>query len=117
VRWGVVACLGLASSCASSQGEEPGSRLLRAFEAGPAPLLERDARGNVVLDVVPSDAAVWVDGVEQGIADDFDGSPRFLSVAPGIRRLELRRPGLKPWATVLVVSAEGRQRIVARLSP
>lgn len=109
--------LGLLGACGLPGAPGTESPALAALATGPGPAFGRAERGNVALDVEPLDAEVWVDGVLQGIADDYDGVPRFLEVAPGVRRVELRKPGLKPWATVLVVGAEGRQRIVARLSP
>lgn len=109
--------LGLLGACGHVGAPGTESPAMRALATGPGPDLGRSERGNVALDVVPSDAEVWVDGVLQGTADDFDGVPRFLEVAPGVRRVELKKPGMKPWATVLVAGAEGRQRIVARLSP
>lgn len=116
-RWGGVVCLGLLGACGHTAPPGAESPAMLALATGPGPWLGRAERGNVALDVLPADAEVFVDGVLQGIADDFDGVPRYLEVAPGVRRVEFRKPGMKPWATVLVVGAEGRQRIVARLSP
>ena len=69
------------------------------------------------LSLEPKDADVYVDGVLQGIADDFDGQPRYLKVEPGLRRVELRKAGLKTWRMELQMAADGRQTITAKLSP
>ena len=54
------------------------------------------ALGYVDLDVKPEDVEVWLDGAEVGIADDFDGNPRYLSAKPGKHLLEFRLDEMTP---------------------
>jgi hypothetical protein len=46
-------------------------------------------------DVSPENAEVILDGDSVGIADDFDGFPRYLAVTPGRHTIEFRAPGHK----------------------
>jgi hypothetical protein len=43
--------------------------------------------GALDLDIKPEDAEVWVDGEYVGIADNYDGFPRYLWLAEGDHRL------------------------------
>lgn len=52
--------------------------------------------GFIDVDVKPEDVSVWLDGAEVGIADDFDGNPRFLSAKPGPHVIEFRLDELPP---------------------
>jgi hypothetical protein len=49
--------------------------------------------GRLRLDVVPSQAEVYVDGVYAGHAEQFDGVSRHASMAPGAHRIEVRAEG------------------------
>jgi hypothetical protein len=55
-------------------------------------------------DIHPEEAEVWLDGHYIGIADQFDGFPRYLRVAPGEHRLEFRLEGYRS----LVVDLDAR---------
>ena len=46
-------------------------------------------------DIHPEDAEVWLDGHYIGIADQYDGFPRYLTVSPGRHRLEFRLEGYR----------------------
>lgn len=48
------------------------------------------------VDVKPEEVEVWLDGAEVGIADDFDGDPRYLTTKPGKHLLEFRLDDLPP---------------------
>ena len=49
--------------------------------------------GGVSLEISPSDAAVYVDGVYAGTVADFDGTDRPLTLTAGPHRVELDAPG------------------------
>ncbi len=120
----VVGALATLSGCALFGSSQPrpgeGSPALEALAASPPPKVagtDVATRGNLQLIVEPKDADVYVDGVLQGLADDFDGEPTYLKVEPGLRRVELRKAGFKTWRMELQVDAQGRQTITAKLSP
>jgi hypothetical protein len=52
--------------------------------------------GGVRLEVMPPDAAVYVDGFYAGIVEDFDGAWERVALAPGPHRFEIAAPGLEP---------------------
>lgn len=49
--------------------------------------------GYVDTDVEPEEAKVYLDGKYAGIADDYDGFPRYLSVPLGSHKIEFRMEG------------------------
>ncbi len=59
--------------------------------------------GGLVFDVNPSDAEVVLDGVVQGKASDFTYD-RYLKVAAGTHKLELRAPGFETYGREIYVS-------------
>jgi hypothetical protein len=52
--------------------------------------------GGVSLDVVPTDAAVYVDGTYAGIVSDFDGTRQPLTLVVGMHRIEVDAAGFQP---------------------
>ncbi len=73
--------------------------------------------GNTLLRCTPADAEVFVDGVERGLASDFDGSVRLLALSPGTHRLAFRRKGYEPVEVEAAASADGRQTLDVNLTP
>ncbi len=59
--------------------------------------------GGLIFAVNPPDAEVVLDGVVQGKASDFT-EDRYLKVASGTHRLELRKAGYEPYARDVYVS-------------
>ncbi len=59
--------------------------------------------GGLIFAVNPADAEVVLDGVAQGKASDFT-EDRYLKVASGTHRLELRKPGYEPYGRDVYVS-------------
>ncbi len=59
--------------------------------------------GGLVFAVNPPDAEVLLDGVAQGKASEFT-EDRYLKVASGTHRLELRKPGYERYARDVYVS-------------
>lgn len=55
-------------------------------------------------DIHPEQAEVWLDGSYIGIADQFDGFPRYLVVPTGHHQIEFRLKGYRP----LVVDVTAR---------
>ena len=70
--------------------------------------------GGLVFRVNPPDADVVLDGVVQGKASDFP-EERYLKVASGTHRLELRMEGFESWSREVYVS-NSLLRIEASLS-
>jgi hypothetical protein len=67
--------------------------------------------GNVELHVEPSEARVEVDGVEVGLASDFDGSRGCLQLANGPHHLVLSKQGFLAADMTVYASDDGRQRL------
>lgn len=61
--------------------------------------------GTVRLRVSPAKAKVYIDGVLQGIVDDFNGLGSHLDVAAGTHQLELRADGYVTLKDEIVVEA------------
>jgi hypothetical protein len=59
--------------------------------------------GGLIFAVNPSDAEVVLDGVAQGRASEFP-EERYLKVAGGTHKLELRLPGFETYSRELYVS-------------
>ncbi len=89
----VLVCALAMCGCARAPLNEPEvlSRLEREQVA------DRMAKGDVRLGCPVKDAEVYVDGVLQGVCDDFDGEPAFLTVGAGAHRIEVRKLGLRSW--------------------
>ena len=71
--------------------------------------------GMFAIECNPSSAEVYVDGQLIGKAKEFDGSPKFLEIASGTHRLELRAPGYQTWQRD-VYSSNSIQRIQVTLA-
>lgn len=61
--------------------------------------------GALDMNVKPATTEVWVDGKFRGTADDFDGSPQKLQLAPGTHRLKLVTPEGEEYAREIQVTA------------
>lgn len=71
--------------------------------------------GSVRLRVSPEQAQVYIDGVLQGLVDDFNGLGSHLSVAGGTHQLELRANGYVSLRDELVVETGRTQTYRATL--
>ncbi|MFZ5444300.1 MAG: hypothetical protein ACOZQL_30160 [Myxococcota bacterium] len=72
-----------------------------ALERAKLPPIRVTTRSELVLQCVPSDAEVVLDGVPQGSCDDFRGEPKGLTLQKGVRRVQVRKAGYLPWDTIL----------------
>jgi PEGA domain len=68
----------------------------------------------VKMTVYPLDAAVFVDGIFMGHADDFDGL-RGLLVAPGKRKITISLPGYHPFDTELDLAPHQQLKLATNL--
>lgn len=73
--------------------------------------------GSIDTDIRPSSAAVYLDGVPIGIADDFDGWPAKLVVEPGDHTLTFVEPGFHSTSVSITVVPRHTSRIELDLSP
>ena len=71
--------------------------------------------GNLTLRVEPSDAQVVVDGVPQGLAQDFDGEHGALQLTGGAHHLTLKRDGYTPLDVTVYGEGDGKQRLSLQL--
>jgi len=65
----------------------------------------------VKTDITPEEAEVWLEGRYIGTADDFDGYPDYLYLAPGKYHMEFQLTGHEPLAIDLDVSRGELTRI------
>jgi hypothetical protein len=56
------------------------------------------AYGGVRIQNAPRDAQVFADGYYMGIVDDFDGAFQHLNLEAGAHQIEIRIPGVQPFA-------------------
>jgi hypothetical protein len=56
-----------------------------------------DVTAEIKMQVKPSRAAVFIDGIFAGHIDEFDGPGQALLVAPGKRRIKIALPGYQPF--------------------
>ncbi len=61
--------------------------------------------GSIRLRVRPDKAKVYIDGVLQGLVDDFNGLSRHLDVSAGTHQLELRADGYVTLNDEIIVEA------------
>ncbi len=62
----------------------------------------RSLDGDVRIECAVRDAEVYLDGVLQGTAGDFDGTQALLKTGDGPHRIEIRKPGFAPYQTDFV---------------
>ncbi len=67
--------------------------------------------GYIDTDVDPEDAAVFIDGEYVGVADGFDGFPRYLTVTPGRHTVTVKYDGHTTWTRTLRVPPGGITQI------
>jgi hypothetical protein len=84
--------------------------------------MERDTRiampkitAEIKLDVKPTRAAVFVDGVFVGHIAEFEGVGRALLVAPGKRKIEISLPGYQTFDTEIDLVANQKSAIKTEL--
>lgn len=85
----------LLAACATT---EPDS--VRVAGEGLARLKQGQA-GDLWLQCEPSDAEVAVDGVPQGVCEDFSGHPKGLALGEGMHRIIVSKGGHWPYETWL----------------
>ncbi|MEM6795258.1 MAG: PEGA domain-containing protein [Acidobacteriota bacterium] len=76
---------------------------------------ERAASGRLLLDIWPSDAAVYLDGNFLGTAAEVSQLSAGLVVTVGEHSLEVTRPGFETRSVVVRVGEEERQELVIEL--
>lgn len=92
-----------------------------AHPTGPFAKMAREMRdvhapvGNVIVQATPSDAEVFVDGVEQGLASDFDGVHGALQLSSGPHTLVVRQDGYQSFTITIFANDDGRQSVQVRL--
>jgi hypothetical protein len=86
--------------------------------------MEKDARvqlpqvtAEIKLDVKPSRAAVFVDGVFIGHVAEFGGIGKALLVAPGKRKVKITLPGYQTFETDIELVANQKSTIKTEMVP
>lgn len=79
--------------------------LLPGCGSAPQEMIRTDSQaGRVIFKVDPNKAIVIIDGVERGMARDFDGTPAILELPEGVHIIELRHPERAPYRTKIYLS-------------
>ena len=71
--------------------EEETAPGISASSAGSA--VVPDSPGDLLFDVTPKDARLYVDGYYVGVVDDFEGRRHRLTLMPGVHHIELQAEG------------------------
>jgi hypothetical protein len=78
---------------------------LPACGSAPQEMIRTDSQaGRVIFKVEPKKAQVFIDGVERGLARDFDGTPAILELPEGVHLIELRHPDYETFHTKIYLS-------------
>ncbi len=94
------ALLALTLLCAVCAGT-----LFQACGSAPQEMIRTDSQaGKVIFKVDPKKASVFIDGVERGLARDFDGTPAILELPEGVHEIELRHPDYETFRTKIYLS-------------
>jgi hypothetical protein len=83
---------------AGCAGRPPAASFVPAFAL---PEERPSQRSELVLHCAQADAEVWLDGVPQGLCEDFDGEPKGLGLGKGPRRVQVKKRGFEPWESWL----------------
>jgi formylglycine-generating enzyme required for sulfatase activity len=73
--------------------------------------------GVIVLENVPKDAEVFVDGSKITLSWPGIGKPIIIRVVPGERKVEVKKDGFKTFGEVVSVTIDGSEEISVRLEP
>ena len=73
------------------------------------------AEGNLELHVDPADAKIEIDGVEQGLASDFDGLKGCLKLRAGSHQLGVSKEGYTAVEMTVYAGDDGRQSLKVEL--
>ena len=76
-----------------------------------------DDSGALDLDIKPEEAEVYLDGERIGIADNFDGFPRYLWLEKGTYHLVLYKEGYETLAKRIELSPGGVLRLKDKMVP
>jgi PEGA domain len=79
--------------------------ILPGCGSAPQEMIRTDSQaGRVIFKVDPNKATVFIDGVERGLARDFDGTPAILELPEGVHMIELRHPEHETYRTKIYLS-------------
>lgn len=102
----LLACASILGCAHTGLPDTEATRKMRSADLRP-----RSMDGDVRIECDVKDAEVYMDGVLQGAAGDFDGSRTLLKTGEGSHRIEIRKPGYAPYeagvvsgSTVVVLS-------------
>ena len=73
--------------------------------------------GVIVLENVPKDSEILVDGKTLDIKWPGVGEPWKIRAVPGQRRVEVRKDGFKTFGEVVTVKTDGSEEVTVRLEP
>jgi serine/threonine protein kinase len=73
--------------------------------------------GVIVLENVPKDAEIFLDGSKFTPSSPGIGKPVDIRVAPGPHKIEVKKDGFSPFETELTVEGNGSEEITVRLKP
>ena len=73
--------------------------------------------GVIVLEGVPDQAAVFVDGARISVSWPVSGQPMEIGVSPGERMIEVKKEGFRTFGSKVMVATGKSQPITVRLDP
>jgi formylglycine-generating enzyme required for sulfatase activity/serine/threonine protein kinase len=77
----------------------------------------KTSEGVIVLENVPKDADVFVDGSKITLTWPGIGKPLEIRAVPGQRKVEVKKDGFKTFGEVVTVKKDGSEEVTVRLEP
>lgn len=73
--------------------------------------VDLDKTGSLTLDITPPDASVYIDDKSYGIAATFPQDESSIVLQAGPHKVQVLRPGFKPYVSTVDVQADGEQKL------
>ncbi len=77
--------------------------------------LELEKTGFLALEVIPEDAAIYIDDNFYGIATQFDQSEGSLVLRSGVHKLQVTKPGYETYTKDIDISDGVVEKVVVEL--
>ena len=71
-----------------------------------------DTRPSLIIIGAPEDATLLLDGLDMGLANQFNGKPNNLIVIPGTHKISILQQGTIIFERVIFVESERKEVIV-----
>jgi hypothetical protein len=71
-----------------------------------------DSRPSISITGAPQGAVLFVDGVSMGIANQYDGQPKILTIEPGTHKIEVRNNSDVIYQQTIFVESELKNIVI-----